>query len=114
MNSVIGPFDISEGGEVMVESRGSRARSGRKEIKSLSVGELASPRVATSMDHHIGRRLREAREARKLSLIQLSELAQIAPQQLQKYEAARTRVSASRLYQLAVLLDRPVLWFFED
>jgi ribosome-binding protein aMBF1 (putative translation factor) len=89
-----------------------------KQKKNLAVTahfeELARPRASTAVDQRIGRRLREARVARDLSLIDLAGLAQIAPQQLQKYETARTRVSASRLYQLAQILNRPVFWFFEE
>lgn len=79
-----------------------------------SFEDLARPRASTAVDQRIGRRLREARLARDLSLLDLAGLAQIAPQQLQKYETARTRVSASRLYQLAQILRRPVFWFFEE
>lgn len=75
---------------------------------------LARPRASTAVDQRIGRRLREARISRELSLLDLAGLAQIAPQQLQKYETARTRVSASRLYQLSQILRRPVFWFFEE
>lgn len=75
---------------------------------------LARSRGMTELDHRIGHRLRQARMARELSLLDLARLATIAPQQLQKYETARTRVSASRLYQLAQILNRPVFWFFEE
>ena len=80
----------------------------------VSVEELARARASTAIDRRIGRRIRHARTTKQLSLIKLAELAQLAPQQLQKYETARTRVSASRLYQLAQILERPVFWFFED
>ena len=75
---------------------------------------LARSRGMTAVDQRIGQRLREARTMRNLSLLDLAGLASIAPQQLQKYETARTRVSASRLYQLAQILNRPVFWFFEE
>ncbi len=75
---------------------------------------LARSRGMTEVDQRIGQRLRQARMARSLSLLDLAGLALIAPQQLQKYETARTRVSASRLYQLAQILNRPVFWFFEE
>lgn len=34
-------------------------------------------------------------------------------QQVQKYESGANRISASRLYEAARLLDAPVGWFFE-
>ncbi|MFV0296235.1 MAG: helix-turn-helix domain-containing protein [Hyphomicrobiaceae bacterium] len=82
-------------------------------VDRADIDELALPRTPSDIDRLIGKRLREARKAANLTLMELAELVKIAPQQLQKYEAARTRVSASRLYQLAVVLDRPMFWFFE-
>lgn len=81
---------------------------------TASFANLARSRGLTEVDERIGLRLREARLTRSLSLTDLARLAQLAPQQLQKYETARTRVSASRLYQLSQILDRPVFWFFDD
>jgi predicted transcriptional regulator len=75
---------------------------------------LARSRGLTKVDERIGLRLREARLTRNLSLTDLAQLARIAPQQLQKYETARTRVSASRLYQLSQILEKPVFWFFDE
>lgn len=87
---------------------------GTRQIDFVATEDLARPRASSILDQRIGRRIREARTSRNLSLLELAGLAQIAPQQLQKYETARTRVSASRLYQLAQILDRPVFWFFEE
>ncbi|MDX2157342.1 MAG: helix-turn-helix transcriptional regulator [Hyphomicrobiaceae bacterium] len=97
----------------MAVGKASKARRDSVNVEPKIGGDIARARAPTSMDQHIGRRLREARLARNLSLIDLASRADLAPQQLQKYETARTRVSASRLYQLAVILDRPVFWFFE-
>ena len=44
---------------------------------------------------------------------QLAEGRDITVQQVQKYERGSNRVSASRLYHIARLLDVPVAWFFE-
>jgi ribosome-binding protein aMBF1 (putative translation factor) len=90
-----------------------RARSVHARLETDASRITVRARAATSIDAHIGRRLRAAREDRGMSLTDLAGLARIAPQQLQKYETARTRVSASRLYQLSALLGRPVFWFFE-
>jgi ribosome-binding protein aMBF1 (putative translation factor) len=86
----------------------------RESPSSADFANLARSRGLTEVDERIGRRLREARLTRNLSLTDLAKLAQIAPQQLQKYETARTRVSASRLYQLSQILERPVFWFFDE
>ena len=87
---------------------------GKSEIVDSVFEDLARPRASSAMDLRIGRRIRKARTERNLSLSDLAAMAKIAPQQLQKYETARTRVSASRLYQLAQVLGRPVFWFFEE
>ena len=79
-----------------------------------SAEDLARPRASSAMDHRIGQRLREARTSNNFSLQDLAARAKIAPQQLQKYETARTRVSASRLYQLSQILGRPIFWFFDE
>jgi ribosome-binding protein aMBF1 (putative translation factor) len=89
-------------------------QDGANQTECAITADWARPRASSTLDQRIGRRIREARTSRNLSLMQMAELAQIAPQQLQKYETARTRVSASRLYQLAQILDRPVFWFFEE
>ncbi len=37
-----------------------------------------------------------------------------SPQQVQKYEAGETRISASRLYEIGQQLGVPITWFFAD
>jgi transcriptional regulator with XRE-family HTH domain len=49
-----------------------------------------------------------------LSQEKLGEAVGITFQQLQKYERGANRISASRLYHLALVLDVPVGFFFED
>ena len=66
------------------------------------------------IDVHVGKRVREAREAKGISQTALGVLiGPVAFQQVQKYETGGNRISASRLYKIAVALDRPVAWFFE-
>lgn len=49
-----------------------------------------------------------------ISQEQLANALGLTFQQIQKYERGTNRLSASRLYQLASLLDVPVAWFFEN
>jgi transcriptional regulator with XRE-family HTH domain len=65
------------------------------------------------VDIHVGLRLRERRIALGMSQPKLAAALGIAYQQLSKYEQARNRVSASRLYQLSKVLGVPVTFFFE-
>lgn len=64
-------------------------------------------------DLQIGRRLRTLRVSRKLSQEDLAKAVGITYQQLQKYESAVNRISASRLYRLSKVLGIPVSTFFE-
>jgi transcriptional regulator with XRE-family HTH domain len=66
------------------------------------------------IDIHVGARLRLRRTLLGLSQEKLGEAVGITFQQLQKYERGANRISASRLYHLALVLDVPVGFFFED
>jgi transcriptional regulator with XRE-family HTH domain len=64
-------------------------------------------------DRHVGRQIATARVQSDVSQAQLARSIGISFQQLQKYENARNRVSASMLYEIARSLDVPVSRFFE-
>ena len=70
-------------------------------------------RKANAVDAHVGMRLRVRRTLLSLNQADLAQMLGITSQQVQKYENGDNRVSASRLYQLATLLDVPVSWFFD-
>lgn len=65
------------------------------------------------VDIHVGARLRLRRKAMGLSQTQLADSVGITFQQLQKYERGANRVSASKLYGMAVTLQTSVAWFFD-
>jgi transcriptional regulator with XRE-family HTH domain len=65
------------------------------------------------VDIHVGSRVRMRRKAMGLSQTQLAESVGITFQQLQKYERGSNRVSASKLYGMAVTLQTSVAWFFD-
>lgn len=60
------------------------------------------------VDIHVGKRLREQRCYAGLSQTALAGCVGITFQQLQKYELAVNRVSASRLWDMAEVLGAPV------
>lgn len=66
------------------------------------------------IDVHVGARLRLRRTLMGLSQEKLGEAVGITFQQLQKYERGANRISASRLFNLAQVLDVPVGFFFDD
>jgi len=65
------------------------------------------------VDIHVGLRLRQRRTELGISQPELAAALGIAYQQLYKYEQAKNRISASRLYELSEVLDVPVTFFFE-
>jgi DNA-binding transcriptional regulator YiaG len=71
-------------------------------------------RATTPVDHHVGARTREARLQLDMSQTDLANACGITFQQIQKYENGANRVSASRLWQFAAVLGKPIGWFFED
>jgi len=60
----------------------------------------------------VGRRVRIRRVLCGLSQTALAEQLGLTFQQLQKYESGANRISASRLWQIAQILDVPISWFF--
>jgi transcriptional regulator with XRE-family HTH domain len=70
-------------------------------------------RSADEVDAHVGRRLRQRRIALGISQEQLGADLGLTFQQVQKYEKGQNRISAGRLYKLALILSVPVQYFFE-
>lgn len=68
---------------------------------------------ATSVDAHVGKRIKLRRIALGFSQEKLGELVGITFQQIQKYERGANRVGASRLYDIAGALDVPLTFFFD-
>lgn len=66
------------------------------------------------VDVHVGQRLRQRRVLVGLSQEKLARMVGITFQQVQKYERGANRIVASRLYQLAKVLDVPVSYFFDE
>lgn len=65
------------------------------------------------VDVHVGARLREARKQRGFSQQTLAKSLDVTFQQLQKYENASNRISASKLYEVSKALNVDPGWFFD-
>ena len=65
------------------------------------------------IDKHVGARVRMRRLMVGLSQGKLGEALDVTFQQVQKYEKGANRIGASRLQQLARVLDVPPAYFFE-
>ncbi|MEI9425291.1 helix-turn-helix transcriptional regulator [Mesorhizobium sp. Cs1299R1N1] len=64
-------------------------------------------------DLHVGRQIATVRVLSDVSQAQLARSIGVSFQQLQKYENARNRVSASMIYEIGKSLGVPVSRFFE-
>lgn len=64
------------------------------------------------VDKHVGQTLRARRKQLKLSQTRLADHIGVTFQQVQKYERGTNRVSASKLFRAAVLLEVEIGYFF--
>jgi transcriptional regulator with XRE-family HTH domain len=70
-------------------------------------------RKANPVDAEVGRRIKLQRLSAGWSQTELGDKVGVTFQQVQKYERGQTRVGASRLTQIAKVLNVPVAQFFE-
>jgi transcriptional regulator with XRE-family HTH domain len=74
---------------------------------------LTSSKRVSPIDKHVGSRVRMRRLMLDFSQTRLGDGLGITFQQVQKYEKGANRISASRLQQIADILNVPVPFFFE-
>jgi transcriptional regulator with XRE-family HTH domain len=65
------------------------------------------------VDRHVGLRIRMRRKELGISQERLADALGLTFQQVQKYERAANRVSASKLYEIARALNASVGYFYE-
>lgn len=70
-------------------------------------------RNTSEIDKEIGKRIRIYRSHRGVSQAKLGEILGVSFQQIQKYESASNRVSASSLLNIANALDYPIANFYD-
>ena len=68
---------------------------------------------ASPVDIHVGSRIRVRRRVAGLTQDDLARALDLTFQQIQKYERGSNRVSASKLFGIAAVLQVPVSYFFE-
>ncbi len=85
----------------------------RKAAAKSAKSERHNPRGASSVDAHVGLRVRQRRTLLGMSQTQLGEALGLTFQQVQKYERGFNRVGASRLWELSRVLGVPITYFFE-
>ena len=79
-----------------------------------SVAAPAGAEGPSPVDVHVGARIKLRRALLGLSQEKLGEALGLTFQQVQKYERGANRVSASRLHDIARVLDVPISFFFDD
>ena len=79
-----------------------------------SSGRMASKGFPNPIDVHVGNRIRLRRTLLGISQTTLAEGLGLTFQQVQKYERGANRVSSSRLFDTARVLDVPLSYFFDE
>ena len=70
-------------------------------------------KAADPIDKHVGARVRTRRTLIGMTQRQLAKALGLTYQQIQKYEDGRNRIGASRLHQIASILEVPLPFFFQ-
>jgi len=65
-----------------------------------------------TVDIHIGRRIQLRRNMLGITQKKLADICGVTFQQIQKYESASNRVTASRLFQIGMVLEAPAAFFY--
>jgi transcriptional regulator with XRE-family HTH domain len=94
---------IAAGGRILQQAKGRNKRSGR-----------AKSDGPNPVDVLVGARVRLRRNMQGLSQEKLGEAIGLTFQQVQKYERGANRIGASRLLEIARVLDVPVTFFFDN
>lgn len=68
--------------------------------------------IPSTVDQHIGKRMQLRRRMMGISLKDLANACGVTFQQIQKYENADNRISASRLFEIGRAMQTPVSFFF--
>jgi transcriptional regulator with XRE-family HTH domain len=82
-------------------------------VKAKKVRRALSPRSTDDTDAFVGGRVRTRRLELEMSQEKLGDLLGISFQQVQKYEKGNNRIGASRIRQLAEVLEVSPAYFFE-
>jgi len=75
--------------------------------------EIEPDRAPNPVDRHVGLRIRLRRRELGVSQEKLAESIGLTFQQVQKYERAANRVSASKLWEMARALQTTIGYFYE-
>ena len=82
-------------------------------VRDLTAKREGPANRASSIDRHVGARIRERRIMLGLSQQQMADMIGVTYQQAHKYERGINRISAGRLYEITRVLNVPITYFFE-
>ncbi|MEM8527802.1 MAG: helix-turn-helix transcriptional regulator [Bacteroidota bacterium] len=85
----------------------------QKTIERLSVKNLNKD-FRNRIKPLIGWEVRKYREMANIDRYEMAKALGISYQQLQKYETGENRISAITLLSIAVLVDKPIEYFYES
>jgi transcriptional regulator with XRE-family HTH domain len=74
---------------------------------------MVEKKAPNPIDKHVGSRVRMRRMMLSMSQEKLGDALELTFQQVQKYEKGTNRIGASRLQQIAHILQVPVSFFFD-
>jgi transcriptional regulator with XRE-family HTH domain len=75
---------------------------------------MADEKRPHPIDIHVGGRVRLRRTMLGMSQDKLADSLGLTFQQIQKYEKGVNRIGASRMYEIANVLEVPIQYFYED
>jgi transcriptional regulator with XRE-family HTH domain len=75
--------------------------------------DRGNDRRASEIDFYLGARVRGLRKARGVSQQALADELNLSFQQIQKYESGQNRISAAKLFMIALTFEVPIGYFFE-
>lgn len=81
--------------------------------KQRASDRMASKGFPNPVDAYVGMRIRNRRMFIGMTQISLAKALGVEFQQVQKYEKAANRVSASRLWDISKILNVPIAYFFQ-
>lgn len=97
-------------GECMMQHR--KVRQTKQQSHSQQTQALSNS-LAHAADRHVGRQVAILRMQARITQADLAKSVGISVQQLQKYESARNRISASMLFEISTALTVPVSRLFD-
>jgi transcriptional regulator with XRE-family HTH domain len=65
------------------------------------------------VDRHVAGRIRHRRKQLGITQSEIAAFIGVSPQQMQKYESGRDRITAGYLFAVAMILEVSVAYFYE-